>query len=108
MDEKRRTNSKLPHTSLCVLCLILFVCAPSTVVCQESIADIVGIGIAGNDYVYVWYKNGTVSSGTTENLAQYSAPYHYSLPPGKTPEDIVGMENGGAYWQARSAVLQLW
>lgn len=60
-------------------------------------ADIVGMGMAGsNDYVYAWYSDGTVSSGSIEDLDQYRAPYQYSLSPGKTPYDIVGMGIAGS------------
>lgn len=54
--------------------------------------DIVGIGIAGNDHVYAWYRDGTASSGTSRDLDRYRAPYRYSLAPGKTPADVVGID----------------
>ncbi|MCI0331309.1 MAG: fibronectin type III domain-containing protein, partial [candidate division Zixibacteria bacterium] len=41
-------------------------------------------------HVYVWYRDGKVSSGTSSDLDKYRAPYNYSLPPGKVPADIVG------------------
>ena len=47
--------------------------------------------IASNDYSYVWFTDGTVSSGTTWDLDQYRTLYSYTLPPGKSPSDIVGM-----------------
>jgi hypothetical protein len=37
-----------------------------------------------------------VSSGTSWNLAAYRKPYEYSLPPGKTSLDIVGMGIAGS------------
>ncbi len=53
-------------------------------------ARIVGMSIAcSNDHVYTWYSDRTVSVGTSENLAAYEPPHRYSLPFGKTPEDIV-------------------
>lgn len=39
---------------------------------------------------------GVVSSGTSWDLDQYRALYRYSLPPGKTPNDIVGMGIAGS------------
>lgn len=54
--------------------------------------DIIGIGIAGNDHVYVWYKDGTASSGTSTDLDRYRVPYRYSLAPGKSPADVVGID----------------
>ncbi len=72
--------------------------------------DIVGMGIAGsNDHVYVWYKDGTVSSGSSSNLTKYRNPYKFTLPPKGsvvamegitqpvyTPQDIVGMGIAGS------------
>jgi filamentous hemagglutinin family protein len=53
--------------------------------------DIVSMGIASDDHVYVWYKDGTVSSGTSNDLYKHRGSYKYSLPTGKTPNDIVSM-----------------
>jgi len=59
--------------------------------------NIVGIGIAGsNDHVYVWYGDGTVSSGTSSDLDRYRKRYGYSLPPGKKPHNIVGIGIAGS------------
>lgn len=62
----------------------------------KSPGDIVGISSTCNHpleeaVVYVWYKDETVSSGTYLNLDHYRAPYQYSLPPGKTPVDIISI-----------------
>ena len=47
--------------------------------------DVVGVAIAkSNNRVYVWYKDGTASSGNTVDLDKYRKLYNYSLPPGKT------------------------
>lgn len=54
--------------------------------------DIVGMGIAPDNRVYVWYANGTVSAGFgANNLADYRPPAPYSLPGGRTPKDILGI-----------------
>ncbi len=54
--------------------------------------DVVGMAIAkSDDHVYIWYKDGTVSSGTSWDLDKYRNPYPYSLPPGRTPSDIKGI-----------------
>lgn len=59
--------------------------------------DVAGIGIAGSDdVVYAWYLDGTVSAGDTGNLTSRRAPYAYTLPPGKTPYDIVDMDIAGS------------
>lgn len=53
---------------------------------------IVGIGIAGsNDHVYVWYADGTVSSGTSTHFAHYQARVPFVLPEGKEPFDIISI-----------------
>ena len=59
--------------------------------------DIVGMGIAGsNDWVYVWYSDGTVSAGSSTDLDVHRDPEPYSLPPDKNPGDIVGMGIAGS------------
>src|SRR5690242_18167026 len=59
-------------------------------------AKIVEMSIAcSNDHVYTWYSDRTVSVGTSENLAAYEPPHSYSLPFGKTPDDIVGIGIAG-------------
>lgn len=63
----------------------------------HALVGIVGVAIAGsNDHVYVWYDDGTVSSGTSWDLDHHEAPHQYSLPPGKTPADIVGIGIAGS------------
>jgi hypothetical protein len=49
------------------------------------------MGIASDDHVYTWYRDGTVSSGTSADLDAYRTPYAYALPPGWAPVDIVSM-----------------
>ena len=60
--------------------------------------DIVGMGVDGeNNYNFVWFKDGYVSAGTSDNLARYRAPYRYRLPENPStgrpyrPADIIGM-----------------
>ena len=60
-------------------------------------SDIVGMAIAGStDHVYVWYNDGTVSSGQSNDLDMHRGLYNYSLPNGKRPSDIVGMAIAGS------------
>jgi hypothetical protein len=54
--------------------------------------DIVGVGIASDNHVYAWYRDGTVSAGAIGNLGSYRQPYPYSLPAGRTPKDIVAID----------------
>ncbi|MGH9872231.1 MAG: hypothetical protein ACRD9S_07155, partial [Pyrinomonadaceae bacterium] len=67
---------------------------------SHNLADaserIVGIGIAKNDHVYVWFADGKVTSGTTSNFEKHKHAYSYSLPPGKTPDDIVAISIAGS------------
>lgn len=62
----------------------------------DASEKIVGIGIAKNDHVYVWFADGKVTSGTTSNFEKYRHAYSYSLPPGKTPNDIVAISIAGS------------
>ncbi len=63
-------------------------------------SDIVGIAfLPTNNYVYVWYKDGYASVGSTADLGRHVGPgkywsrqKRYTLPPGKTAADIVDME----------------
>jgi CubicO group peptidase (beta-lactamase class C family) len=58
----------------------------------QAMIDIVGIAIAtGNDHVYAWFADGTVSSGYSKDLALYTAPAPYTLPSGRVPGDILGI-----------------
>ena len=78
------TNTATQLVFAFVTCLILV--APAF--CQKP--EIVGMSIAcSNDRVYTWYSDSTVSIGNSENLSAYEPPHNYSLPFGKTPEDIV-------------------
>ena len=58
----------------------------------EEPNDIVGMAITrGEERVYAWYRDGTVSSGTNYNLAKFRKKYRYVMPLGETPDSIVGM-----------------
>jgi hypothetical protein len=58
----------------------------------KSPRDIVGMGIAGDDHVYAWYRDGTVSSGTSTDLDRYRPPSRYSLAPGRSPADVMAID----------------
>ena len=69
------------------LALVLFFLSSPITFGQRTI---VGMSIAcSNDRVYTWYSDRTVSVGNSENLSAYQPPHPYSLPFGKTPDDIV-------------------
>jgi len=51
-------------------------------------SDIISIAIAGNDRVYIWYKDGTVSSGTSKNLSHYQPPTPCNIPNGRSVRQL--------------------
>jgi hypothetical protein len=54
--------------------------------------EIVGMAIAkSDDHVYAWSDDGTVTSGTSNDLDEYRNGYAYSVPPGYTFTDIVAI-----------------
>ncbi len=74
---------------------------------------IVGMAIAkSNDHVYVWYADGTVSSGTSTHFAHYQERVPYVLPDGQNPWDIISIAiaaNDRVYtWYADGTVSQGW
>jgi CubicO group peptidase (beta-lactamase class C family) len=57
-----------------------------------SMANVVGIGISkSDDHVYVWYDNGTVSSGTSRDFTRYFVGKSYKGPYSTTPYRILGV-----------------
>lgn len=58
-------------------------------------SDIVEIAFYGNSNparrTYVWYRDGTMSIGYSDDLDGQSGPVAYTCPPGKTPANIVGI-----------------
>jgi hypothetical protein len=69
--------------------LILWVDSPGLALAPP---DIVGIDIAWDTgHTYAWYRDGTVSSGTSDDLSRHRTRYPYVLPPGYTPADVVGI-----------------
>jgi len=58
--------------------------------------DVVGMALDGdNNYSFVYYRDGTVSAGSTTRVHEYRVPQRYSLPAGKNADDIVGMALDG-------------
>jgi CubicO group peptidase (beta-lactamase class C family) len=54
--------------------------------------SLVGFGISPTNRVYGWYENQTVSWGSSADLDATSGPAQpFTLPPGKTTNDILGM-----------------
>lgn len=57
--------------------------------------DIAAMAVAGpnaerdDDHAYVWFKNGKVSAGSSDELDSVRSLYDYTLPPGYAPSDIV-------------------
>ena len=53
--------------------------------------DVAGMAIAGSDdHVYVWYRDGTASSGTSRRLDVYRTPYQFAPAAGQSASSIVG------------------
>ncbi|MEJ2044022.1 MAG: serine hydrolase [Reinekea sp.] len=78
-----------------------------------SMANVVGIGIAkSNDHVYIWYDNGTVSSGTSRDFTYYFVDRSYQGPYGNTPYRILAMaisKNDSVYaWYANGKTSTGW
>lgn len=58
----------------------------------ETPEDVVSMAIAPDTgHVFAWYRDGNVSSGTSDDLARHRQLYGYILPRGKTPNDIVAI-----------------
>ena len=58
----------------------------------KTSADVVGIAVACKDgHTFAWYRDGTVSAGSSGDLDEHRQLYRYSLPAGKQPTDIVGI-----------------
>jgi hypothetical protein len=90
-DQKHRRTKMNIHNWLLVLPLLLL---SNNLV--DASGKIVGIGIAKNDHVYVWFTDGKVTSGTSEHFEKYRHAYSYSLPPGKRVSDIVAISIAGS------------
>lgn len=76
-----------------LLLLSLLLLSSNLVYANELIA---GIAIASNDHVYVWHKDGMVTSGTSGNFERFTHARPYSLPPGKTVNNIVAISIAGS------------
>lgn len=64
----------------------------------QTPADIVGMcADEENDNVYVWYRNGMASGGTTDNLVSVREPYPYDLPGGYDPSLIAEIVCDGSF-----------
>jgi hypothetical protein len=72
----------------------LFLLIPGNLVFASE--QIAGIAIAKNDHVYVWHKDGMVTSGTSGHFEKYKHAYPYNLPPEKTVNDIVAISIAGS------------
>ena len=74
---------------LLAMLLLLLVGSPGLALVPR---DVVGIDIAWDTgHTYAWYRDGTVSSGTSDDLSRHRTRYPYVMPPGYTPADIVGV-----------------
>ena len=58
---------------------------------EQTGKDMIGMAIASDDNVYVWYDDYFASAGTSWQLSSVKTSYRYSMPPGKSPAMVVGM-----------------
>lgn len=54
-------------------------------------SDIIAVDIAPNGRVYTYYDDGRVSTGTSTDLAAYTAPTVFTLAPGRTVSHVLGV-----------------
>ncbi|MGB7291658.1 MAG: hypothetical protein WBD99_05765 [Thermodesulfobacteriota bacterium] len=81
----------LPRAGLVSLAVVAIALSASPGYALSS-ADIVGIAMPfDTGHVYVWYRDGTVSSGTSNDVSKYRRRYDYVMPKGYSPDDIVGI-----------------
>lgn len=57
---------------------------------------IIGMAINRVNRVIAWYSDGKYTVGASTDLETYHGPRNYSLPPGKSPTDVVDMAFGGS------------
>lgn len=76
-----------------LLLLPLLLLSSNLVYANERIA---GIAIASNDHVYIWHKDGMVTSGTSGHFERYKHASPYRLPPRKTVNNIVAISIAGS------------
>lgn len=75
------------------LLLLPLLLSSTSIRANERIA---GIAIASDDHVYVWHKDGMVTSGTSGNFEDYKHASPYTLPPGKKISNIVAISIAGS------------
>ncbi len=64
----------------------------------QAYTNIVGMaGDDGNNRLYAWYRDGRVSSGTSDDLDRYRALYGYDLAGGQVPSNVVEMLADGSF-----------
>ena len=54
-------------------------------------SEVAGAAMSMSGKAFMWYRDGTVTAGSPASLDDWRTPYHYSVTPGKTPDDIVAM-----------------
>jgi M6 family metalloprotease-like protein len=57
--------------------------------------DVLDVGIAADDHVYAWYRDGTVSAGRSSDLTVYRPPLPFVAADGRDPTSIVGIAIAG-------------
>lgn len=57
----------------------------------RSAATIIASAIASDDRVYTWYSDGKHTVGQSANLDVHQNPIWYTIPGGRTPQNVVGI-----------------
>jgi hypothetical protein len=70
--------------------------------------QLIDMDIDASDRCIYWYRNGTVSVGTSTNSLAYSAKTNFTLPSGLTPSNVVAIgianNNHCYYWYSNGTV----
>jgi hypothetical protein len=56
---------------------------------DKTVTEVRGVAISGEDWVYTWYADYSVSAGTSTSADAHRAVYKFSTPPGYVPNQIV-------------------
>jgi len=65
---------------------------------SSSIGNIVDMDVSLGDSCYYWTKSDSVSSGDSTHSTLYRSKVPYSLPTGKTPNDVVAIGIASNNW----------
>ena len=65
---------------------------PAGLLTHSSVeTEVAGAAMSVSGRAYMWYRDGTVTAGSPEELDDWRTPYEFETARGKTPENIVAM-----------------